>query len=59
MGGDLSKRGRLVSARRRRAARAIVILLAAGFLSAGICLDEPLTVMMNAIMVCLSCIGVG
>lgn len=39
--------------------RAFLFLAALLFLGVGIILGEPANAMMNAVMICLSCIGVG
>lgn len=40
-------------------ARIILFVIAGGFIGVGIWLGEPAATMMNAITLCLSCMGVG
>lgn len=39
--------------------RYAAIALALALIGAGVWLDEPTATMMNAVMLCLSCMGVG
>lgn len=42
-----------------KAARWALLTLSLALIAAGVWLDEPTAQMMNAVMICLACIGVG
>lgn len=43
----------------RNVAWGLAFAAALGLMAAGVALDEPVQTMMNAILVCLACLGVG